>query len=117
MIATMKALMAEVVDTGGKRDKRGRRIERAEHRAVMIAAYARSGLTQRAFAEREGLKFNTFVAWLGRDRRRTTRPTFAEVAVKAPVRATVEVALPDGTVVRSHDPEQLVAVVQRLRQC
>ncbi len=109
--------MAEVVDTGEKRDKRGRRIQRAEHRAAMIAAYARSGLTQRVFAEREGLKFNTFVAWLGRERRRATRPAFAEVAMKTTQRASVEVAMRDGTVVRSNDPEQLVAVVQRLRQC
>ena len=108
--------MAEVVDTGQKRDTRGRRIERAEHRAAMIAAYEKSGLTQRAFAEREGVKFWTFTNWIALHRQKATKASFAEVSLKPPAeRPVVEVALPNGLVVRGRDPEQLAAVVRHLR--
>jgi hypothetical protein len=43
-----------LVNTGEKRDSRGRRIAAADHRAALIAAYEASGLTQREFADREG---------------------------------------------------------------
>jgi len=52
----MKTLQTEVVDTGEKRDTRGRRIATAEEKAALIAAYESSGLTQQAFAKREGVK-------------------------------------------------------------
>ena len=60
----MNALTAEVVDTEQNHDARGRRIVGPEERAALIAPYEQSGLTQRVFAEREGVKFCTFVAWL-----------------------------------------------------
>ena len=112
--------MAEVVDAGEKRDTRGRRIERAEQRAALIQAYRQSGLTQRAFAQREGIKFHTFTTWLARARPAApTKVAFAEVAVKraAPPMGMIEVALRDGTVVRGNHPDQVVAVVERLRRC
>jgi hypothetical protein len=39
----MKTLQTEVVDTGEKRDTRGRRIATAEEKAALIAAYEGSG--------------------------------------------------------------------------
>ena len=117
----MKALTAEVVDTGAKRDTRGRRIARAEEREALIAAYEQSGLTQRAFAEREGVKFCTFTAWLGRKRRRVPRAAkarFAEVSVPMGlVGGVIEVVLPDGLVVRGNEPERVAAIVAALRRC
>ena len=55
----MKTLTAELVETGEKRDARGQRVMRAEVREALLAAYASSGMTQRAFAEREGVKYCT----------------------------------------------------------
>jgi transposase-like protein len=118
VLAAMKALTAEVVQSGERRDKRGRRIAAAEERAALIAAYEKSGLTQRAFAEREGVKFCTFTAWLTRHRRGNAKASFAEVSVGAGRAAgVIEIALPDGVVVRGGDIEQLVALIGRLRRC
>ena len=41
MSGVMKTITAEVVDTGQKRDKRGRRIVRVEERVALLAAYAK----------------------------------------------------------------------------
>lgn len=58
------SITTELVETGAKRDGRGRRIATREEKIALIAQYRGSGLTQRAFAEREGVKFSTFTAWL-----------------------------------------------------
>lgn len=114
--------MAEVVDNGQKRDKRGRRIERAEHRAALIAAYEKSGLTQRSFAEREGVKFFTFAAWLAKHRR-AAKPAFAEVALRPGSIGLMgsspglEVVLRDGVVIRGSDLDEVAGLVERLRRC
>lgn len=113
----MTTLPTEVVDTGAKRDTRGRRIATDAERAAMIAAYEASGLTQRAFAEREGVKFCTFAAWLARQRRARGPARFAEVALGRAAAAGIEVTLPDGLVVRGTDVEQLVRLIGRLRAC
>lgn len=115
----MEAIAAEVVDTGQKRDRRGRRLEREQERARWIEEYQRSGLTQRAFAEREGIRFFTFTAWLKRHRDRNAKARFAEVAVARPkpVAAALEVGLPNGMVIRGGDVEQMVMLVERLRRC
>lgn len=116
----MKALTAEVVDTGQKRDLRGRRIVRSEEREALIAAYERSGMTQKAFAAREGVKFCTFTAWLARRRRagQPSRPTFAEVSIPTgAVTGLVEVVLPDGIVIRGGDAQRVAAIAAQLRRC
>jgi transposase len=49
---------------------------------AILAAYDRSGLTQKAFAEREGVEYHTLVTWLVRRRREQARRRpvrFAEV--------------------------------------
>ena len=78
----MKLITTEVVDTGEKKDGQGRRLIKAEERAALIAEYERSGLTQKAFAQREGIKFSTFTAWLLRYRQQGAtagKPAFTEV--------------------------------------
>lgn len=117
----MNTLTAELVDTGQKRDARGRRMVRPEERAALLAAYESSGLTQRAFAEREGVKYCTLAKWLLLQRRKlapAAKAAFAEVRLNGG-RAVgpIEIVLPDGLIVRGTDPEQVIAVVARLRRC
>ncbi len=115
----MEAVATEVVDTGEKRDARGRRIALRRHREAMIAAYERSGLTQRAFADREGIGFYRFVSWLKQARRRRAKGAFVEVKLpgRSPAVSNIEVALPSGVVVRGMDVEQMAKLVERLYRC
>jgi transposase-like protein len=46
------------------------RDERRVRRAALVAAYAGSGLSQRAFAEQHGISAQTFYSWMGQFRRR-----------------------------------------------
>lgn len=114
----METAATELVETGEKRDARGRRIALGREREAVIAAYERSGLTQRAFAQREGIGFFRFVAWLKRHRHQRQRSAFAEVSVAAGNRpAPMEVALPNGIVVRGGEVEAIAVLVERLRRC
>lgn len=117
----METITTELVNTGETRDAVGRRIAGAEQRAALIAAYEASGLTQREFARREGLSYWSFAKWLSRTRQREgqkPKATFAEIAaVAARASSPLEVALPNGVVVRGHDVEQVVGLVERLRRC
>jgi hypothetical protein len=63
----MAIIATELIET--KRDERGRRITPAAERETLVRAYEESGLTQKAFARQEGVKYTTFVSW-GRSRRR-----------------------------------------------
>jgi transposase-like protein len=60
----MASITTELVETGTKRDERGRKITTPAERVALIAQYRDSGLTQKAFARREGIKFSTFTAWV-----------------------------------------------------
>lgn len=114
----MATIATELIES--KRDERGRRITPAVEREALVRAYRESGLTQKAFAEREGVKYSTFVSWV-QDAKRSMEqavPRFAEVSVAArPVSAAIEIALPDGTVVRGTDLEALITLATRLRRC
>ena len=44
----------ELVDTGAKRDSRGRRIESREERERLLASYNESGLTRKGFCTARG---------------------------------------------------------------
>jgi transposase-like protein len=111
----MEMIAAELVETGAKQDLRGRRLAvRAEAQAA-VAAYERSGLTQREFARREGIKFFTFVGWLKRYRQPGEKPAFAEVRVAPPkVGSKLTVKLPSGLVVRGTDSAQMADLIKRL---
>jgi transposase-like protein len=98
----MRSINTEVVDSGPKRDSRGRRVSDRSRRAELLASYDRSGLTQKAFAQREGVNVHTFVSWLQQRRRvlgrtATTAPLqFAELPWSGARAVGLEVVLPDG---------------------
>ena len=54
----------ELVETGERRDRIGRRITPAGRRAELVAAWRSSGLTQAAFARAEGIIYSSFAAWV-----------------------------------------------------
>jgi transposase-like protein len=118
----MVTTTTELIDTGEKRDRRGRRISSAERRAEAVQAWRGSGLTMAAFARREGVGYSTFAGWVlkaPRKRAAAKRPRFTEVrlgAVLAPATAgLLEVRLPDGTVARGASAADLAVLVKALR--
>lgn len=118
----MESIETELVDDGGKRDVRGRRTIKAAERERLIAAYESSGLTQKAFCEREGINRHTFISWLGKKRaagEESRSEVFQEVLLAAG-RGTgsdfgVEVQLGSGEIVRGSDAGAVAKVVRLLR--
>ena len=112
---------ALVVETGAKRDGRGHRIVTPAERVALLVAYRQSGMTQKAFAQREGVKYSTFTAWVQgrrlarRGGRRKAR--FAEVPVMSapPMLVGLAVQLPDGVVVRGTNAGEVATLVRALR--
>lgn len=114
----METITTELVETGAKRDARGRRLAARREREAVMAAYEKSGLTQREFAQREGIKFFTFTGWLRRHQKTAVKRSFAEVKMAArPPAAVLEVALPGGLVIRGSEVEAMAALVRALRAC
>jgi hypothetical protein len=123
----MGATITKWVDTGEKRDERGRRTVPAKERALLIEAYGKSGLTRRAFAEREGIKYFTFIDWLQRARRRgamamrpsmVTTPRSQELnsAAMVPAKtAMLEVTWPGGMTVRGENAAAMAELVRALQ--
>lgn len=134
-MVTNTTASTELVETEEKRDTLGRRHTPAERRAELLAAYRQSGLTQSAFARREGIRYSTFCTWAqaereaghlpvapaGRKGRRPTAPgsvRFAEVQLPpmvAPVASGLEVRLPDGTLLRGGSAADLATLVRALK--
>lgn len=117
-------MTAELVETGEKRDTRGRRVTPAERRSELVEAYRRSGLTMAAFARREGINYTTFAHWVTKAPRAAAgkEPVkFAELRlplsspVPEPAGERLEVRLPDGTVLRGGRVADVVALVRALR--
>ncbi len=83
------------------------------------AAWSRSGLTAADYAKRHGLNPGTFSWWRTELRReRSVSPGLTLVPVTmAPARAdhVIEVALPDGVVVRVSEQSDLARVAQLVR--
>lgn len=133
-MVTNTTATTELVETGEKHDTLGRRRTPAERRAELLAAYRASGLTQSAFARREGIRYSTFCTWAQAEReagrlpvaqagrkgrRRVGAPAvhFAEVrlpGIPTPVPG-LEVRLPDGTLLRGNSAVELAALVRALR--
>jgi transposase-like protein len=132
-MVTNTTATTELVETGEKRDTLGRRRTPVERRAELLAAYRQSGMTQSAFAQREGLRYSTFCTWAqaereagrlpaaqaGRKKRVTRAPSvrFAEVKLgsAAASGASLEVRLPDGTLLRGDNAAALAQLVRALK--
>lgn len=111
----METIAAELVETGAKKDARGRRLAVRSEAKAAIAAYERSGLTQREFSEREGIKFHTFTGWLKRYRPEAGKLAFAQVRLAKPApKSELIVSLPSGLVVRGTDAAAMVELIKRL---
>lgn len=69
-------------------------MSRAEEMESLLSRWASSGLTQRAFAEHEGVPYSTLLYWRRRlSRKKTTRPRRrAEIPELAPVRIVPDAA-------------------------
>jgi transposase-like protein len=116
----MRSIETELVEDDSKRDERGRRIRRAEERARLLAQYETSGLTQKEFARREGIKYATFTVWLSKHRRgalASARPRvrFEQFVLRPGAAAKLEVQLPDGVIVRGNDTVEMAELVRALR--
>jgi len=120
----------ELIETGEKRDRLGRRITPAARRAELVAAWRGSGLTQAEFARREGVIYSSFAAWVQAARSAPAkslparpRPApvrFVEAGMSPPTATAaafaVCVRLPDGTELRGRSGRELAAVLRVLRR-
>ncbi len=112
----MAIIATELIET--KRDERGRRITPPSEREALVRAYAESGLTQKAFAKQEGVKYPTFVSWVQENRRRRPGPKigFTELTLpRAASAAPLEVQLVDGTIIRGSSVEDVARLLQLIR--
>lgn len=115
----------ELVRHGERRDRAGRQHVPRERREQLLAAFRESGLTRRAFARREGIRYTTFCNWTQRAAKRAgaglpvvASVRFAEVALPTGASTgggVLEVRLADGTTVRGGSIEELAALVRALR--
>ncbi len=116
-----QAISTEIIETGEQRDGRGRRITPAGRRAEHVEAWRHSGLTQAAFARREGLRYPTFAHWVQQASKGALAPAvrFAQVRWPqppvSPPGPRLEVQMPDGITVRGGAVEELAALVRALR--
>jgi len=98
-----------------------------ERRAALVREYKASGLTQAAFARREGLRNSTFAYWVLQSVKAEaakrpiefTQLRLPEVAAPMPPitaePARLEVRLPDGTLLRGDNANDLALLVRALR--
>jgi hypothetical protein len=115
-MVTNTTTAVELVETGEKRDLKGRRITPAGQRAALVAAWRSSGLTQAAFARSEGIKYTTFCSWAQEEAgARPRKLRFAEVKMPDQPGRALEVRLPDGTLLRGGSAAELAALVKILR--
>lgn len=121
----MESIETELCVESAKSDRKGRRIRSADEWAQILERYDASGLTQEAFSRREGIRYGTLVAWLGRRRkhggelstRQSPSSKFHELSLPDPScsQATLEVRLPDGTSLSGSNAETLAQLVRLLR--
>ena len=122
----MGTITAELVETGEKRDARGRRMTPVQRRSAIVRAYRTSGLTQAAFARREGLNYSTFAGWVLKVAKAKSPVQFTQLRLPMPSlsapsvsteseAASLEVRLPDGTSIRGDRVNELALLVRALR--
>ena len=102
-------------------DTKGRVRTSKEQRRVILAEFARSGLSATQFARRTGLKYSTFAVWVQRYRRpkrpaRTAPLRLLEAVVApAPITSALLVQLPGGAQVELRETGQLPLVAALVR--
>ena len=117
----MEVINTEVITAEKKRDKRGHRLYDEERKRRIVEGYEKSGLTQRDYARKEGIRYSTLVWWLQKRRHaqaRATLPAVRFAEMSAPVLSTgctLEVVLADGTLLRGSRAEELAGLVHLLR--
>jgi transposase len=99
-----------------KKDERGRKITPRAEWEGWVKAYRESGLTQRAFAQKERINYTTFVAWVQEfSSRGAAAIKFAEVSAPPCTKPVgLEAQLPGGKTVRGEAVE-LARLLQLLR--
>jgi hypothetical protein len=114
----IRNVTAELVETREKIDTKGRKIADEARRRDVLAEYAKSGLTQTAFAKAEGIKYSSLVRWLGLSRRgqvAAPKPPVRFAELRLGARAPgLEVGLPSGIVIRGADVAQIAAMIKAL---
>ena len=117
MTETIEAVLA---DDEPKIDKRGRKILDEGRWRELIECYESSGLTQVQFARREGIKYHTLVARLGRHRRagrkKEIKTKFLEARLPTSPAVRLEVTLPCGMVARGDDAQALARLIRALEK-
>ena len=86
----------------------------AAHRAQLLAAFDRSGLSAAAFARQHGLNYTTFCGWRAQRAKTRKVPEFVQVEVAAPappVELVIEVGPPTRLPIQS---ESQIALAARL---
>ena len=116
----MEAISTEVITPEKKRDKRGHRLYDEDRKRRIVEGYEKSGLTQREYARKEGIRYSTLVWWLQKRRHGQARalPAVRFAEVSAPVLPggyTLEVVLADGTRLRGSRVDELAGLVHLLR--
>ena len=106
-------------------DTKGRVRTSKEQRRIILAEFERSGVSAVRFAQRTGLKYSTFAAWVQRYRR-TTRPgakppvrLLEAVVGPAPCMPALQVQLPGGARLEIREAGQIplaAALVRALEQ-
>ena len=119
-----------LIETGEKHDRLGRRITPVARRAELVAGWRESGLTQTAFARREGIIYSSFASWVQMARLRSVaalaaKPApapvrFVEARLAAPTLSASAFALcvrlPDGTELRGQQARDLAELLRILRR-
>jgi len=116
MIETIDAVVTE---DEPKVDTQGRKILEEGHWRDLIERYESRGLTQVQFARREGIKYHTFVARLGRHRRggpkKVVKAKFLEARLPTAPEIRLEATFASGLVVRGDNPEALARLIRALQ--
>ena len=89
----------------------------------MLETFGTSGMTQEAFARREGINRYTLATWLRKKRQEALKQApsvpqrFVELGLPRSTasRFCLEVVLPDGLIVRGSEAKQLAALIRGLR--
>lgn len=85
-------------------------------RAELLAAYKASGLSQREYAKREGIDYNTIGALLWQEQRLTMAPFRRGPLLHCPSAiGGLEVTLPGEIVVRGNDASTVAKLVHALQ--